>query len=74
MASEPAAQDNPQDDDPETYVGLPAAEAEERAHARGWSTVRSLPPDAIITMEYLSGRLNFAVEKSTGNVVRCWKG
>jgi hypothetical protein len=25
-------------------------------------------------MEYLSGRLNFAVEKSTGNVVRCWKG
>jgi peptidase inhibitor I78 family protein len=73
MAPESAAQDNPQDD-PESYVGLPAEAAEKRAYARGWTTVRSLPPDAIITMEYLSGRLNFAVEKSTGNVVRCWKG
>lgn len=73
MAPESAAQDSPQDD-PESYVGLSAEVAEERAHARGWATVRSLPPDAIITMEYLSGRLNFAVEKSTGHVVRCWKG
>lgn len=73
MAPEPAAQDSPQDD-PQSYVGLPAEEAEQRAYARGWTTVRSLPPDAIITMEYLQGRLNFAVEKSTGNVVRCWKG
>ncbi|HEV7625911.1 MAG TPA: I78 family peptidase inhibitor [Streptomyces sp.] len=73
MAPESAAQDTPQDE-PESYVGLPAAEAEERAHARGWTTVRSLPPDAIITMEYLTGRLNFAVEKDTGTVVRCWVG
>ena len=42
--------------------------------ARGWTTVRSLPPDAIITMEYLSGRLNFAVDKDTGTVLRCWPG
>ncbi|WP_181769109.1 hypothetical protein [Streptomyces albidus (ex Kaewkla and Franco 2022)] len=73
MAPESAAQDTPQDE-PESYVGLSAAQAEERAHARGWTTVRSLPPDAIITMEYLTGRLNFAVDKDTGTVVRCWPG
>jgi hypothetical protein len=73
MAPESASQENPQDD-PESYVGLTAEAAEERAYARGWTTVRSLPPDAIITMEYLAGRLNFAVEKNTGKVVRCWTG
>lgn len=73
MAPESAAHDTPQDE-PESYVGLSAAEAEETAQARGWTTVRSLPPDAIITMEYLSGRLNFAVDKDTGTVVRCWPG
>ncbi|MDG9705398.1 I78 family peptidase inhibitor [Streptomyces sp. DH37] len=60
------------DDDPETYVGLDASAAEQQARDRGWTTVRSLPPDAVITMEYLSGRLNFTVED--GTVVRCWKG
>lgn len=34
--------------------------------------MRSLPPGAIITMEYLVGRLNFEV--ADGAVVRCWKG
>lgn len=60
------------DDDPGTYVGLGQQEAEERARERGWSTVRSLPPGAIITMEYLAGRLNFEVKD--GLVHRSWKG
>lgn len=59
-------------DDTDDYLGLTAAEAERRARERGWSTVRSLPPDAIITMEYLEGRLNFAVRDD--QVVRCWRG
>ncbi len=42
------------------------------ARERGWSAVRSLPPGAIITMEYRSGRLNFEV--TAGRVTRCWKG
>ncbi|MTE18382.1 proteinase inhibitor I78 [Streptomyces sp. TRM43335] len=65
---------NPQtpDDDPEDYVGLDARTAEQRARDRGWSTVRTLPPDAVITMEYLFGRLNFTVED--GVVTRSWKG
>jgi hypothetical protein len=73
MAPESADQGTPQDE-PESYVGLSSEAAEERARARGWTTVRSLPPDAIITMEYLSGRLNFAVDKDTGTVLRCWPG
>ncbi|NUK50972.1 proteinase inhibitor I78 [Streptomyces lunaelactis] len=63
------------DDAPESYVGLAAegAEgAEQLARERGWTTVRSLPPGAIITMEYLVCRLNFEVEG--GTVVRCWIG
>ncbi|WP_030624582.1 I78 family peptidase inhibitor [Streptomyces sclerotialus] len=60
------------DDDVETYVGLDRQRAEERARERGWSTVRSLPPGAIITMEYQAGRLNFEVEE--GTVHRSWKG
>lgn len=71
MAQEPAHAPSP-DDEPETYVGLGAEAAEELARTRGWTTVRTLPPDAIITMEYLEGRLNFAVEDD--RVVRCWKG
>jgi hypothetical protein len=54
------------------YVGLAADGAEQQARERGWSTVRSLPPGAIITMEYLAGRLNF--EDKEGVVTRCWKG
>ncbi|MFC6065889.1 I78 family peptidase inhibitor [Streptomyces ochraceiscleroticus] len=60
------------DDDLETYVGLEQQQAEEQARARGWSTVRSLPPGAIITMEYLAGRLNFEVQDGTVN--KSWKG
>ncbi|MCP3821974.1 I78 family peptidase inhibitor [Streptomyces sp. A3M-1-3] len=59
-------------DSPESYVGLDAAAAEQLARNRGWSTVRSLPPGSIITMEYLAGRLNFEVDG--GVVRRCWKG
>lgn len=61
-----------QPDDPEAYVGLPGEEAEATARGRGWGVVRSVPPGAMITMEYLEGRLNFTVED--GVVVRCWKG
>jgi len=60
------------DDSPEAYVGLEVHPAEALARERGWSTVRSLPPGAIITMEYRFGRLNFEVEN--GRVRRCWKG
>lgn len=63
---------NPADDDCDAYTGLGAEEAEERARQRGWTTVRTLPPDAIITMEYVVGRINFAVKD--GTVVRSWKG
>jgi Peptidase inhibitor I78 family len=60
------------DDSPEAYVGLPVADAERRAAERGWRTVRTLPPDAVITMEYAVGRLNLTVRD--GAVTRCWKG
>lgn len=60
------------DDSPDTYLGLDADSAERRARERGWSTVRSLPPGAIITMEYRVGRLNFEVKD--GRVARAWKG
>ncbi|GAA3369543.1 I78 family peptidase inhibitor [Streptomyces sannanensis] len=60
------------DDAPESYVGLDAEAAKRLARVRGWTTVRALPPGAIITMEYLAGRLNFEVDG--GRVVRCWKG
>jgi hypothetical protein len=63
---EPAA------DDLDAYVGLDGKTAESRARHHGWTTVRTLPPDAIITMEYLSGRINLSVKD--GTVVRCWKG
>ncbi|GGX38539.1 I78 family peptidase inhibitor [Streptomyces noursei] len=59
-------------DDPETYAGLTREAAEERARARGWTTVRAVPPGAMITMDYLVGRINFEVED--GVVVRGWEG
>ncbi|MFF0746230.1 I78 family peptidase inhibitor [Streptomyces sp. NPDC004111] len=60
------------DDNPERYVGLARAEAERTAAEHGWQTVRALPPGAIITMEFLQGRLNFEVKDDT--VTRCWVG
>ncbi|MDT0345522.1 proteinase inhibitor I78 [Streptomyces litchfieldiae] len=60
------------DDSPDAYVGLDADTAERRARDRGWPRVRRLPPDAVITMEYMAGRLNFSVRD--GEVVRCWQG
>ncbi|MBM7090773.1 I78 family peptidase inhibitor [Streptomyces sp. NPDC012461] len=71
MASLPTPPAEP-DDSPDTYVGLDAGRAEHRARERGWSTVRALPPGAIITMEYRVGRLNFEVRD--GRVARAWKG
>ncbi|MER7410318.1 MULTISPECIES: I78 family peptidase inhibitor [Streptomyces] len=59
-------------DEPARYVGLAADDAEQRAREQGWHTVRRLAPDAVITMEYVAGRLNLAVD--AGEVVRCWKG
>lgn len=56
----------------ETYVGLEAEAAESRARERGWSTVRSLAPGTVVTMEYRVGRLNFEVKD--GLVARAWKG
>lgn len=60
------------EDSPESYVGLATEAAERQARERGWSTVRTLPPGAFTTMEYLTGRLNFEVEQ--GVVKRSWKG
>ncbi len=71
MAPFPSPNAEPQDS-PESYVGLEVSVARERARERGWSTVRSLPPGAIVTMEYLVGRLNFEV--TDGTVTRSWKG
>lgn len=71
MAPIPTPPAEPQDS-LDAYVGLAAESAEAQARERGWSTVRSLPPGAIITMEYLAGRLNFEVKE--GVVIRCWKG
>ncbi|MGN5378211.1 proteinase inhibitor I78 [Streptomyces sp. MUSC 14] len=71
MAPIPTPPTEPQDS-PDGYVGLEAADAERLARQRGWATVRSLPPGAIITMEYRVGRLNFEVQG--GRVARAWKG
>lgn len=49
------------DDDPEAYIGLDVAEAEDQARARGWTTIRRLEPDQAVTLEYMEGRLNFEV-------------
>ncbi|MFG2136970.1 I78 family peptidase inhibitor [Streptomyces sp. NPDC048650] len=71
MAPVPDLPHTPQDDI-ERYVGLAQQDAEERAREHGWTTVRSLAPGAIITMEYLVGRLNFEVKD--GQVHRTWQG
>ncbi|MFI6351479.1 I78 family peptidase inhibitor [Streptomyces sp. NPDC050743] len=71
MAPIPTPPAEPQDS-PDGYVGLDAALAERLARERGWATVRSLPPGAIITMEYRVGRLNFEVRDDV--VTRAWKG
>jgi hypothetical protein len=71
MAPVPTPSAEP-DDDLDSYVGLDARTAQERARERGWTTVRALPTGAIITMEYLRGRINFEVADDT--VKRCWKG
>ncbi|MFH9983646.1 I78 family peptidase inhibitor [Streptomyces sp. NPDC017179] len=71
MAPNPTPPAEPQDN-PDAYVGLEAGQAERLARERGWSTVRPLPPGAIITMEYRFGRLNFEVRD--GRVARAWKG
>ncbi|MFB6816918.1 I78 family peptidase inhibitor [Streptomyces sp. NPDC056347] len=60
------------DDAPGQYVGLAADVAERRARSRGWTTVRSLPPGMVITMEFRSGRINFEVDGAV--VTRCWLG
>jgi hypothetical protein len=72
MASPPRPGQRPQDDDPQSYLGLAEQEAEQRARTRGWQTVRTLPPGGIVTMEYREGRLNFTVEG--GRVIRSWQG
>ncbi|MEU9759501.1 I78 family peptidase inhibitor [Streptomyces sp. NPDC047985] len=59
-------------DSPGSYVGLAADAAERRARDRGWTTVRSLPPGTVITMEFRAGRINFEVADSV--VTRCWVG
>ncbi|MFI6036429.1 I78 family peptidase inhibitor [Streptomyces sp. NPDC051315] len=71
MAPIPTPPAEPQDS-PDGYVGLEAARAERLARERGWSTVRSLAPGTIITMEYRVGRLNLEVRD--GRVARAWKG
>ncbi|MGV9255421.1 I78 family peptidase inhibitor [Streptomyces sp. NPDC003697] len=71
MAPIPAPSAEPQDS-PDGYVGLDTERAEHLARERGWSTVRSLEPGTIITMEYRVGRLNFEVAE--GRVARAWKG
>ncbi|MFJ5532283.1 I78 family peptidase inhibitor [Streptomyces sp. NPDC093261] len=71
MAPIPTPDAEPEDS-PEAYAGMEAHRAERLARERGWSTVRSLPPGTIITMEYRAGRLNFEV--ADGRVRRCWKG
>ncbi|MFJ2774201.1 I78 family peptidase inhibitor [Streptomyces sp. NPDC087300] len=71
MAPIPTPPAQPQDN-PDSYVGLLAEGAERQARERGWSTVRTLPPGAMITMEFLAGRLNFEVQEDV--VTRCWKG
>ncbi|MEV7443993.1 I78 family peptidase inhibitor [Streptomyces sp. NPDC056257] len=67
-----ASASSPSADDPARYVGLDAGEAERRARARGWTTVRTVPPGTMLTMEYLEGRLNFEVDD--GRVRRAWSG
>lgn len=59
-------------DEPERYVGLETGEAERQARSRGWRILRSVPPGAMVTMEFRPGRLNFEVEAD--RVKRAWRG
>jgi hypothetical protein len=72
MASQPNPRGSNPHDDLDAYLGLDGTEAQRLARERGWTTVRTLPPGAIVTMEYVVGRLNFTVEE--GRVRRCWMG
>ncbi|WP_149180617.1 I78 family peptidase inhibitor [Streptomyces sp. TRM49041] len=72
MASIPTSPPVQPDDDPAAYVGLDDRVAERRARSRGWTTVRSVPPGSIITLEYVVGRINFEVRDHS--VIRCWVG
>ncbi|MGX1129558.1 hypothetical protein RKD49_001748 [Streptomyces glaucescens] len=65
MAPIPTPSAEPQDS-PDAYVGLDADAAERRARERGWSTVRALPPGAIITMEYRVGAAELRGEGRPG--------
>ncbi|GGO95348.1 proteinase inhibitor I78 [Wenjunlia tyrosinilytica] len=71
MAHIPPPTDLPEDP-LDAYVGMAEDAAQRRASAKGWAHVRTLPPDAIITMEYLVGRINFLVQD--GRVTRAWAG
>ncbi|WP_329130392.1 proteinase inhibitor I78 [Streptomyces sp. NBC_01476] len=59
-------------DDLDAYPGLEEEVAVARAREHGWTTVRTLPTDGVVTMEYQAGRLNFTVDH--GRVRRCWLG
>lgn len=54
------------------YLGLPEEEARALAAERGWRTVRVVAPEALLTMEYRSDRLNLTVRD--GAVERAWAG
>ncbi|MFE1321373.1 proteinase inhibitor I78 [Kitasatospora phosalacinea] len=54
------------------YPGLPVEPARALAAERGWRTVRVLAPEALLTMEYRSDRLNLTVRDSV--VERAWAG
>lgn len=47
--------------DERDYVGLPFAEASEKARAGGWR-VRRLRPDRLYTTEFVSMRLTLSVD------------
>ncbi|MEV7118774.1 proteinase inhibitor I78 [Kitasatospora griseola] len=54
------------------YLGLPVERARALAAERGWRTVRAVEPEALLTMEYRSERLNLTVR--AGVVERAWAG
>ncbi|MFJ5231984.1 proteinase inhibitor I78 [Kitasatospora sp. NPDC088391] len=64
--------DRIEDDRIEDYPGLPEERARALAAARGRRTVRAVAPDAVLTMEYRSDRLNLTVRD--GVVERAWTG
>ncbi|NYI05518.1 hypothetical protein [Allostreptomyces psammosilenae] len=62
----------PPADDLESYVGLEAPAARERARQRGWRTVREVPEGGAMTLDYRPARLNLTLRD--GRVTRCWNG